>query len=239
MVSGCGVEAEIDGVRHRLGRAEWALEGLGIEVPPPAAGDEVEQLVLLADQHRPLAWFGLRDELRPEAQPLVTSLQRRGIEVLLLSGDPSPAAGRLGQRLGIPQVEQGASPESKRNRVRALQERGSVVAMVGDGINDAPVLAQAQVSIAMGGGSDLARIHADAVLLEDDLAQLGRAVDFARRTRRIIRQNLVWALTYNATVVPLAIAGAIPPWAAAIGMSASSLGVVGNALRLRVMGRRT
>jgi Cu2+-exporting ATPase len=235
VVGGCGVEAEIDGVRHRLGRAEWALEGLDHVAQMPEEGSEVDQLVLLANELGPVAWFGLRDELRSEARGLVEMLEGEGIEVTLLSGDPSSAAPRLADRLGISRALHGVSPAEKRGFVQSLQAEGRIVAMVGDGINDAPVLAQAQVSIAMGGGSDLARIHADAVLLEDDLAQIGRAIRFARRTRRIIRQNLVWALVYNATVVPLAAAGMVAPWAAAIGMSSSSLIVVGNALRLRRM----
>jgi Cu2+-exporting ATPase len=150
----------------------------------------------------------------------------------LLTGDPSPGATRVARRLGIEQTRGGASPEEKLAYVRNLQARGAVVAMAGDGVNDAPVLAAAQVSIAMGGGSDLTRARADSVLLEDDLDALSRAVSWSRKTRRVIRQNLVWALLYNLTILPLAGMGWVAPYAAAIGMSLSSLLVVGNALRL-------
>jgi len=123
-------------------------------------------------------------------------------------------------------------PEEKAARVRELQDSGKRVAMVGDGINDAPVLAQADLSFAMGQGAALAKLQADAVLLHDRLSDLVAARRIAQRTRRVIRQNLTWAAAYNAACVPLALAGFMPPWAAGLGMAASSLAVVLNALRL-------
>ena len=155
-----------------------------------------------------------------------------GLEVELLSGDASPSVARLARELGIGRAISGATPEQKVEHVADLQRAGVLALMVGDGVNDAPVLARAQISIAMGGGSDLARISADAVLLGDRLDLLCDAVRWARKTRRIVRQNLAWALLYNATVLPLAALGYIAPYMAAIGMSASSLLVVANALRL-------
>jgi Cu2+-exporting ATPase len=125
------------------------------------------------------------------------------------------------------------SPEDKHVFLRTAQEGGATVAMVGDGVNDAPVLAQAHVSVAMGGGTDLARGQADVVLLSDDLRHLTDGVALARRTLAIIRQNLAWAFAYNVVAIPLAMAGWITPWMAGIGMSASSLLVVLNALRLQ------
>jgi len=124
------------------------------------------------------------------------------------------------------------SPADKLQSVRQLQQQGHKVIMVGDGINDVPVLSGADVSIAMGSAADFAQVHADSVLLSGNLQTLVSVVTLARRTRQIVRQNLSWALLYNLVALPLAVMGFVPPWAAAIGMSASSLLVVVNALRL-------
>jgi P-type Cu2+ transporter len=160
-------------------------------------------------------------------------LRRRGARVHLLSGDEPAVAERVGHALGIRHIRARATPELKRSYVRELQSRGARVAMIGDGINDAPVLAQADVSIAMGGGADLAQVRADAVLLSDSLDDFVAAAAIARRARRVIAQNLGWALAYNLVAVPLAFAGLVTPLVAGIGMSASSLVVVANALRLK------
>jgi Cu2+-exporting ATPase len=228
--TGSGSSGRIRGLEYRLGRPDWAL------ALAPASSvsefDEADSAVLLVGERGPVAWFGFRDELRPGAAKLIESLRRSGIRVHLLTGDPSPGARSIARRLGIGDVRGGASPEHKLAYVRDLQARGAVVAMAGDGVNDAPVLAAAQISIAMGGGSDLTRARADSLLLENDLDALARALQWSRKTRRVIRQNLAWALLYNLTVLPLAGMGWVAPYAAAIGMSLSSLLVVGNALRL-------
>ena len=229
-VTGSGLSGRVQGVNYRLGRADWALSLVpGSSVP---IFDEADCSVLLVGERGPVAWFGLRDELRPGAAELIESLRCSGVRAHLLTGDPSPGATRVAHRLGIEEACGGASPEEKLAYVQELQARGAVVAMVGDGVNDAPVLAAAQVSIAMGGGSDLTRARADSVLLEDDLDVITRALRWSRKTRRVIRQNLAWALLYNLTILPLAGMGWVAPYAAAIGMSLSSLLVVGNALRL-------
>ena len=160
-----------------------------------------------------------------------------GRQVVLLSGDAAAAAERLARALAIDEVVAGASPQAKHDFVRQLQAGGAVVAMIGDGINDAPVLAQAQVSVAMGGGSQLARTQADLVLLSENLSHLVRGVVVARGTLAVIRQNLLWSLVYNLVALPLAMAGYITPWMAGIGMSGSSLLVVLNSLRLQTMAR--
>ena len=180
----------------------------------------------------PLAWFGLDDTLRPEAATVISDLHRRGLEVELLSGDSQGVADRVASSLGITTSRGQATPDDKLAHVQQLQSRGAKVLMVGDGINDIPVLAAADISIAMNTASDLARTHADALLLAGDLNRLPEAIIQSVRTRNIIRQNMAWALGYNLCVLPLAACGWLLPWMAAIGMSLSSLIVVGNALRL-------
>jgi Cu2+-exporting ATPase len=146
-------------------------------------------------------------------------------------------AARIARQAGIRECHGGASPEAKLRYVEALQAAGAVVAMVGDGVNDAPVLGRAQVSIAMGSGTDIAQAAADFLLLSGDLDAINAALLLARKTRRVMRQNLLWALAYNLVAVPLAAFGLVTPLVAAIGMSGSSLIVAANALRLAPLSR--
>jgi Cu2+-exporting ATPase len=152
--------------------------------------------------------------------------------VVLLSGDRPERAQRMGQRLAVTAVIGGATPESKLAEVAAAQAAGLRVAMVGDGINDAPVLARADVSFAMGQGALVARAQADAVVASNRLGDLVQAHDLAVRTLRVVRQNLLWAALYNGACIPLALVGWLPPWAAGLGMASSSLLVILNSLRL-------
>jgi Cu2+-exporting ATPase len=230
-----GVAGRIAGRAHRLGRSDWVAEpwrgAFGAGAPP--APNEEESWLLLGDGDGPLAWFALRDETRSDAAPTVAWLRERGIEVVLLSGDPATrSVSRLADTLSIGEARAGATPAAKVAYVDGLQRAGALVAAVGDGVNDAPVLGRSQVSVAMGGGTDLARVSADAVLLGDRLSALVEAIGWARKTRRIVRQNLAWALLYNLIALPLAACGYVAPYMAAIGMSGSSLLVVANALRL-------
>jgi Cu2+-exporting ATPase len=229
---GLGVEGVIDGRRLRIGRPEW-VRGLGVMPPAPAAVEPGDIEVLLADEAGMLARLRLRDRLRPEAAQVVAQLRALGVTPLLLSGDAPEATRHTAGLLGIDDARGGLAPEDKLAAIRALQGQGAVVAALGDGVNDAPVLAGAQVSVAMAGGAQLAQAGADMVLLSDRLERLPAAFVVARRTLRIVRQNLSWAVLYNVVAVPLAAAGLVAPWMAAIGMSASSLIVVVNALRLR------
>ena len=167
-----------------------------------------------------------------EAGGLVRRLRDLGCTITLLSGDSGEAVGQVATPLAIENAHGGMTPQGKHDFIARLQAEGAVVAMVGDGVNDAPVLAQAQVSVAMGSGTELARNQADIVLLGENLERLAEAVALARRTRRIVRQNLAWAFAYNLTAIPLAMLGGITPWMAGVGMSASSLLVAANALRL-------
>jgi Cu2+-exporting ATPase len=177
--------------------------------------------------------FAFDEVLRPDAHAALAALQADGVQTLLLSGDRPDAARRIAGALAIQRVEAGATPEHKLRVVTELQRQGRRVVMVGDGINDAPVLARADVSVAMGQGADLARAQADFTLLSGRVADLVVARRLAQRMLRVVRQNLVWAALYNAACVPLALAGWLPPWAAGLGMAASSLAVVLNAQRLR------
>jgi Cu2+-exporting ATPase len=213
-----------------MGKPGFVRQELDMAVPEPP--DDRGQWLLLARSNELLAWFQLHDEMRSEAPEAVDGMRDLGLSLSLLSGDRAPVVAGIARRLGIEHWQGGASPEGKLAVIREGQRRGERLLMVGDGINDAPVLGAADVSVAMGDAANLTRLHADSLLLSGDLRMLPAAVRMARRTRRIIAQNLSWALAYNGLALPLAAAGWVPPWAAAIGMSASSLLVVINALRL-------
>ena len=233
--TGAGVEGSLEGRVWRLGRPAFVGAMRGTALPANietkiGAGDTV---IALGNEDGWQAFFRLSDGLRPEAAGMTNRLTAAGIKLSIFSGDAPAAAARVGAALGIADARGGLSPEDKHAALRALQEAGETVAMVGDGVNDAPVLAQAQVSIAMGGGADLARANADVVLLGNDLQALPEGLALARRTVRVVKQNLVWAFAYNFLAIPLAMGGWVTPWMAGIGMSASSLLVVLNALRLQ------
>jgi Cu2+-exporting ATPase len=234
-VTGAGVEGVVDGQALRLGRPGFVAQAHGRPVPAEAAAmlDQGDTVIALGDAGGWLAFFRLSDGMRPEAPAMAAELAAMDVSLSIFSGDSFAAAHGVAKTLGISDVRAGLGPEDKHAAMAALQAGGETVAMVGDGVNDAPVLAQAQVSIAMGGGADLARANADVVLLGNDLLALPRGLRLARRTLGIVRQNLVWAFAYNFLAIPLAMVGWVTPWMAGIGMSASSLFVVLNALRLQ------
>ena len=235
--AGQGIAATIAGRNCRIGRPAYAL-ALGTGALPEAAAawlDSGDTVVALADATGCLALFRIGDEVRPESAALVGELRASGRNVVLLTGDAPAVARRVADQLGITDVRAGVTPQGKHDCVTALQASGAVVAMIGDGINDAPVLAQAQVSVAMGGGAQLARTQSDFVLLSENLDHLRHGLRRAIRTLQVIRQNLWWSFAYNFVALPLAIAGYVTPWLAGIGMSASSLLVVLNSLRIQRM----
>ncbi len=208
--------------------------GASARRPGPGAPEDASSGVqtCLACDGQPRARFIFDERLREGVSDAVRALQDEGVCVRVLSGDDPLRAQRVAGALGISVAGGGMSPDDKLQAVRAAQQRGETVAMLGDGVNDAPVLAQADVSIAMGEGALLARTHADGVLVSNRLGDLVRARRLARRTLRVIHQNFAWAAAYNVACVPLAIVGWLPPWAAGLGMAASSLVVVLNAMRL-------
>jgi len=223
--AGRGMEGRVDGRRVRIGERRFCAALAG---SPPA---EAHAQVYLAEEGRWLAAFEVEDALRPEAEDVVRALGARGLRVHLLSGDEPDRVAALAQRLRIPAWRGGATPQDKLDYVAALQSTGRTVVMVGDGLNDAPVLARADASIALGEGADAAQQQADLVLTGGRLGALQDALAVARAAMRLVRQNLGWALAYNAVALPAAALGWIGPWEAALGMSASSFIVVLNALR--------
>lgn len=230
---GSGVEGWIDGRCYRVGQPTFVTGSKVSSLPGQMHLDGAETWVALGEESRLLAWFQLADDLRPGAAKTVTALRDRGLQVALLSGDRPEAVVRIGREVAIADARGGMSPQNKLERVRELQNQGAIVAMVGDGVNDAPVLAAAQVSLAMGGGTQLAHATADMILLSERLEHLVGGVDMARKTLRIMQENFAWAIGYNLIALPLAAGGWLTPWMSALGMSFSSLLVVVNALRLR------
>ena len=219
-VPGAGIEGDVDRIRWRLGQAHYAC-----------GGDDDAHL-WLGDGVRGVARFGVQETARPEAAAAIAALRAQGLRLHLSSGDAHAAVMRFGEALGIHDVHARQTPEQKLAYVRSLQAQGRRVAMVGDGLNDAPVLAGADVSLALADGAALAQRAADLVVSHPSLMRIPESVALARRTRTIIKQNLAWALGYNLLALPLAAAGLVTPWLAALGMALSSLIVTVNALRL-------
>jgi Cu2+-exporting ATPase len=236
--AGQGLEGRLDGRQLRIGTRAFA-EGLrtaaptrGGEPSPAADADSGESRVYLGDATGLLAAFRLTDPLRAEARDCVARLAALGLPSEIVSGDEAGAVARIAARCGIERHSARLAPGDKLGRLKALQADGAIVVAVGDGINDAPLLRGADVAIAMGRGSALAQTSADLILVRDSLEDLPHAIDLARRTQRVIRQNLTWSIVYNLAALPLAALGYVPPWLAAIGMSLSSVVVVLNAMRL-------
>nr|WP_294863365.1 heavy metal translocating P-type ATPase [uncultured Pseudogulbenkiania sp.] len=237
-IPGSGIEGMIGGETWRLGRSDFVAELAGPLPSGLADWQRGHTRIALGSRQGWAALFAIGDTRRDDSAAAIAALTRQGLSVHLLSGDEHEAVQRLAEDAGISQFRARATPEDKLAYVSALQQRGAQVLMVGDGINDAPVLARADVSMAMGSGTDVARASGDMVLINDSLALVPAAVTLSRKTLAVIRQNLVWAVLYNIVALPLAMAGHVTPWLASLGMASSSLLVVGNALRL-VGKRRT
>lgn len=221
-----GVGAVIAGREYRLGTPSYASPQAPLSYPSDGLW------LLLADAEKPLAWIRLEDRLRETASQCIEQLRRLGCKPVLLSGDRVENVARAAQNLGIDEWQGGLLPGDKLAYVRGLQSKGGKVLMIGDGINDLPVLSGADVSCAMGSATRLAQTKADCILLGEDLLQIPASLRFAREVRKTIKQNLTWAIVYNLCALPLAAAGLVPPWLAAIGMSSSSLVVVLNSLKV-------
>ncbi|VEJ20524.1 heavy metal translocating P-type ATPase [Neisseria animaloris] len=230
---GVSAQVEVNGERQiwAVGRAEFVAEIAG-RLPEDARIEHSGSMVYLGNQQGFQTAFLLEDEVKSGIADMLAELKSQGARLHVLSGDRTIAVETVARQLGLDAYRAEASPEDKLAYVETLQRQGRKVLMVGDGINDAPVLAQADVSVAVAGGADIARDGADVVLLNDDMRVLPLMVRQAKKTRSVIRQNLAWASMYNLIAVPLAVLGFVTPWIAALGMSLSSLLVSANALRL-------
>jgi len=238
-IPGQGISGLIQGRQFKLGNAKFnqldvqksmQFEALHAEAQRTEEGATV---VWLSEENTLLAAFVLADQPRPQVRELVAALKAQNIKVTILSGDAESAVAHFAARIGVEDWQAACSPEDKLNYLHQLQTQGEVVAMVGDGINDAPVLAGAQVSMAMGSGTQMARATGDVVLLTENLLEIEHALATSRFGINVIRQNFIWAIAYNLVALPFAATGYLNPWMAAIGMSISSLIVVLNALRLK------
>ena len=223
------------------------LEQAGISINPlqpfiAEAHGQGAGTVLLALNGQPAAVFTVQDPIKATTAQALQSLRKQGIEIVMLTGDHPQTAAFVAEQLGIDKVKANALPQDKHRLVTELRAQGAKVAMAGDGVNDAPALAAADVGIAMGNGSDVALESASVTLLKGDLAQIATALELSRRTKRNIRQNLWLAFGYNAAGIPIAAGILYPisgmllsPMLAAAAMSLSSLSVIGNALRLNLI----
>lgn len=230
-IPGEGLEGCVEERRYRIGSGPFVAE---LSARPLPAGEmsETARSVYLGDEHAIVARFKLAEAARAGAAEAIDGLKRRGISPMIASGDRDATVRLFSDQLGIDVCHAELKPADKLSLVRDLQKAGLKVAMVGDGINDSPVLAGANISIAMGSGTSLAQQSSDCIMMGDSLETLIDAFDTSRQTMRIVRQNLIWAVCYNVIALPLAATGVLAPWMAAIGMSASSLLVTANALRL-------
>ena len=225
-VAGQGMQARrLDGTHIRLGSAAFCGA-------PVADATEDAPRAHLSDDRGWMASFTLEEGLREDARDAVQALRALGVRTWLLSGDRKAAAEAVGRAVGVDHVIAGASPEQKLVELTRLQAQGLTVAMVGDGLNDGPVLARADTSFALGRAAPLAQARSDYVVQGGQVMDVVHALTLARATLRVVRQNLAWAAVYNVVAVPLALVGWMPPWLAGLGMAGSSLLVIGNALRL-------
>ncbi|MGO8763395.1 MAG: heavy metal translocating P-type ATPase [Desulfobaccales bacterium] len=243
-VPGMGVEARIDGQEVLLGNLAFlARQGVASEnltQHQDQLSREGKTAIFLAVGHKPVGVIAAADTLKPKAAQTVAALKAMGLKILLLSGDNHLTAAAVAKSIGIEEVLAEVLPGDKAKKVANLQAAGGVVAMVGDGINDAPALAQADVGIALGTGADVALEAADLTLIRDDLDLIPAAIQLSRQMMRIIRQNLFWAFCYNIVAIPVAAGAFYPLWGwtlspalAALAMAMSSVSVVTNSLRLR------
>ena len=242
-VSGRGVKGTINGRRYIGGNAAF-MEESGVDISPLAdtaerLADEGKTPLFFAADRKLLGIIAAADTLKPSSAAATERLKRDGLEVILLTGDNKRTAEATGRRLSTDRIISDVLPQDKEGVIRSLQNEGKRVIMVGDGINDSPALARADIGIAIGSGSDIAIDEADIVLMKNDLGDVPEAIEYSRKTMRNIKQNLFWAFFYNTLGIPVAAGALYPLWGitlspmiGAAAMSLSSIFVVTNALRL-------
>jgi heavy metal translocating P-type ATPase len=237
--AGGGMRGQVDGHAVIVGSVAW-LRRNGVHVEDPALNTHLttnpdESLVWVAVDGRVAAWLAFADEIHPESAETIAALKKLGVQTQMLSGDRRQVVSHVARQVGITNFLAELTPEEKLRSVRDAAESGVGVAMVGDGINDAPALASADVGIAIGTGADVAREAADVCLVRHSPRLIAEAIRVSRRTVRVMKQNLIWAFVYNAVMLPIAAFTPLPPAGATAAMMLSSLSVVGNSLRLRRM----
>jgi Cu2+-exporting ATPase len=234
---GAGLQAQ-DAQRQswRLGAASFC--GISeVTLSPSQRAEPDAPCAYLADAQGWVATFIMDEDVRDDAASTLARLHSMGLRTHVLSGDREAAVQRVARQVGVQQATAQASPEGKLQVVSNLQAQGHHIAMVGDGLNDGPVLARAHVSFALGHGAPLTQSQSDFVVQSGRLSEVADTLAHARRTMGIVRQNLVWAASYNAVSIPMALVGWMPPWAAGLGMALSSFMVIGNAMRLSNMSK--
>jgi Cu+-exporting ATPase len=237
VTAGGGARGHVNGHRVEVGKSSW-LAACGVESPSASAVEAGSSAVAIAIDGRLAGELVLDDPRRPEALEAVMTLRRMGVSCHLLSGDRREAVAHVAMSIGCMNFAGELSPTDKPLRVRALRASEGLVAMVGDGVNDAPALGAADAGIAFGPAADLAKETADVTVLREDLLEIPRLLELARKTFSIVRQNLVWAFAYNAVAIVVAACGLLRPVVAAAAMVLSSVCVVNNSMRLSRSVRR-
>ncbi len=231
--NGEGISGMVDGHAVALGNPGFGARPMDNTVSLEEFDSNDESVVVVWVDEKVGGYFSLSDELRPGAHEAIRALQALGLRTVMVSGDADAPAQRVGRAVGIDEVVANALPTQKVDVVRSLQQEGRCVAVVGDGINDGPALAAANLGLAVGAGTDVAAQAADLLIIKDDLRSVARAISLCRRTRSTITTNLIWAFAYNVVALPLAAAGLLNPLIAGGAMALSSAFVVGNSGRLR------